>query len=76
VTKVLKPMGITRHTRRMIILFLATIGRPARTSEIRAAVVKVSPEAAQPIYGCLHDLQSDGHVRRITAERDALLTFT
>jgi hypothetical protein len=35
-------MGITRHTRRMIILFLATIGRPARTSEIRAAVVKDS----------------------------------
>jgi hypothetical protein len=70
-----KPIGVTLHTRRLILLFLATIGRPARTSELRAAVVRWSPESAAPLYGCLGDLQTAGHVKRITMERDALLTL-
>jgi hypothetical protein len=38
-------------------------------------VVKYSPESATPLYGCLgDDLQVAGLVKRITMERDALLT--
>jgi hypothetical protein len=69
---VAKSIGLTQHTRRLIMLYLDTIGRPARTSEIRAAIVRQSPESASPIYGCLGDLQTAGHVTRLTMERDAL----
>jgi hypothetical protein len=58
----------------MILLFLETIGRPARTSEIRRAVVSVSPECAVPLYGCLGELLTAGRLKRITTERDALIT--
>jgi hypothetical protein len=70
-----KPIGVTAHTSRLIMLYLATIGRPARTSEVRAAIVKYSPESAAPIYGCLDDLQTAGHIKRLTTERDALFTL-
>jgi hypothetical protein len=58
----------------MILLFLETIGRPARTSEIREAITRVSPESAVPIYGCLGELLTDGRVKKLTHERDALIT--
>jgi hypothetical protein len=72
---VTKPIGITRHTAELILLYLATIDRPARTSEVRRAVTAICPEAADPIYGCLGDLQAAGRVKRLTMERDALLTI-
>jgi hypothetical protein len=75
VSRVSKAIGITQLTHRLILLYLATVGRPARTSEVRAAVVKYSPESASPLYGCLGDLQAAGLVKRITMERDALLTI-
>ena len=61
--------------RRLILLHLATIGRPARTSEVRAAVVKYSPESAAPLYSALGELQTAGLVKRLTMERDALLAL-
>jgi hypothetical protein len=68
-----KPIGITRHTSALILLFLETVGRPVRTSEIREAITRVSPESAVPIYGCLGELMTAGRVKRITTERDALI---
>lgn len=73
-SKVLKPIGVTNMTTRMILLYLSTIKRPARTSEIRAAVVQHSPESANALYGCLQELQAVGMVKRLTFERDALMT--
>jgi hypothetical protein len=70
---VTKPIGITRHTSELILLYLATIGRPARTSEVRQAIVKHSPDSATPLYGCLGDLLTAGRVKRLATERDALL---
>jgi hypothetical protein len=58
----------------MILLFLDAIARPARTSEIRAAVLRHSPASTTPIYGCLGDLITDGRLQRISTERDALIT--
>jgi hypothetical protein len=72
-SKVTKPIGITRHTSELVLLYLATIGRPARTSEVRQAVIKYSPDSASPIYGCIGDLHTAGRIKRITCERDALL---
>ena len=66
-----KPIGLTRHTADLILLYLTTIGRPARTSKVRQAVVKICPESASPIYGCLGDLLTAGRVKRLTMERDA-----
>jgi hypothetical protein len=74
-SKVTKPIGMTQHTCQMIMLYLATIGRPARTSEIRKAVVEHSPASTTPIYGCLGDLQTAGEIRRLTHERDALFAL-
>ena len=74
-SKVSKPIGITRHVTELILMFLETIDRPARTSEIRQAVTHVCPEAASPIYGCLGDLMTAGRVRKISHERDALITI-
>jgi hypothetical protein len=74
-SKITKPLGITQHTCRMIMLYLATVGRPARTSEIRAAIVEQSPESATPIYGCLGELLTAGRVKRLTTERDALIAL-
>jgi hypothetical protein len=61
-----KPIGLTRHTHELILLYLATIGGPARTSEVRQAVTAICPEAASPIYGCLGDLLTAGRVKRLT----------
>jgi hypothetical protein len=61
-SNVTKPIGITLHTQRLILMFLATVGRPARTSEVRTAVVRCAPESAAPIYGCLGDLVTAGAV--------------
>jgi hypothetical protein len=69
-SKVTKPIGKMAHTSALILLFLDTIARPARTSEIRAAVCRHYPEA--PIYGAIGDLQTAGRLKRITMERDAL----
>jgi hypothetical protein len=74
-SKVTKPIGITRHTAEMILLYLAAIGRPARTSEVRKAVVAHSPDSAAPLYGALGDLLTAGRVKRISQERDALLVI-
>jgi hypothetical protein len=69
-SKITKPMGVTRDTSQMILLYLEAVKRPARTSEVRKAVVKYSPEAAAPIYGCLGDLMQRGapsaSARRVT----------
>jgi hypothetical protein len=72
-SKVTKPIGGLELTKRMIMLDLETVGRTARTSEIREAVTRVSPESAVPIYGCLGDLMVAGMVKKITFERDALM---
>jgi hypothetical protein len=69
-SKVTQPIGKMAHTRALIMLFLDTIGRPARTSEIREAVCARYPEA--PIYGSLGELHTAGQVKRISNERDAL----
>jgi hypothetical protein len=50
-------------------------GRPARTSEIREAVVRCSPESEKPIYGCLGELITAGQVKRVSTERDALIAI-
>ena len=54
-------------------LFLKTVGRPARTSEIRRAVLEQYPEAA--IYSCISDMQARGQIKRLTFERDALFAL-
>jgi hypothetical protein len=72
-SKVTKPISRMEHTKQMILLYLETVGRAARTSEIREAVTRVSPESAVPIYGCLGDLMAAGMVKKITFERDALI---
>lgn len=69
----MRPFGITRHTSQMIMLYMETVRRPVRTSELRQAVTKASPETITPIYGCLGDLITAGKLRRVTRERDALL---
>jgi hypothetical protein len=74
-TKVTTPIGITAHTSQMILLYLATVGRPVRTSEVRAVIVRYSPDSAVPIYGCLGGLVTAGSVKKLTAERDALLAI-
>jgi hypothetical protein len=73
VSKILKPIGATQHTCQIILLFLETIGRPARTSEIRQAITRVSPESAVPVYGCLGELLTAGRLERLSTERDALI---
>lgn len=60
-------------TKQLILLFLDTVSRPARASEIRKAVTRRYPEA--PFGGSLGELNTDGIVRRITMERDALYTL-
>jgi len=69
-SKVRHPISKLQHTRGLILLFLDTIGRPARTSEIRKAVTKWCPEAT--VYGGMLELQCAGHIKRLTHERDAL----
>jgi len=71
--KVKHPIGKLQHTRGLILLFLDTIGRPARTSEIGKAVRKFYPEAA--IYAGMVELQCTGHIKRLTHERDALFAL-
>jgi hypothetical protein len=73
VSKVTKPIGRMEMTKRMIMLFLDTVSRPARCSEIREAVCRRFPDA--PIYGSLGELQIAGTVRRVTMERDALYSL-
>jgi hypothetical protein len=51
-------------------MFLQTLGRPARTSEIRHTVLQLYPQAA--VYGCIGELQAAGEIRRLSCERDAL----
>ena len=72
-SKVTKPIGKMQHTRGLILMFLQTRGRPARTSEIRQAVLQLYPAA--PIYGSLGDLQTAGEIKRLSFERDALFAL-
>jgi hypothetical protein len=72
-SKVTKPIGKMAYTRGLILMFLQTRGRPARTSEIRKAVLQCYPEAAD--YGCIGELQAAGEIRRLTCERDALFVI-
>jgi hypothetical protein len=69
----LAPIGKMAQTRRLILHFLTAIGRPARTSEIRAAVLAQYPEAA--INGCIGELQAAGEIKRLSFERDALFAL-
>jgi hypothetical protein len=69
-SKVTKPIGKMAYTRGLILMFLQTRGRPARTSEIRKAVLQCYAEAA--VYGCLGELQAAGE---LTCERDALFAL-
>jgi hypothetical protein len=69
-SKVTKPIGKMAHTRGLILMFLQTRGRPARTSEIRQAVLAQYLEAA--IYGCIGELQAEGQIMRLSFERNAL----
>jgi hypothetical protein len=39
-------------------------------------VVRHSPEAAAPIYGCLADLKAAGRIRRLSRERDVRVAFS
>jgi hypothetical protein len=73
VSKITKPIGKMAHTRGLILMFLQTRGRPARTSEIRQAVLAQYPEAA--IYGTLGELQASGEIKRLSFERDALFAL-
>jgi hypothetical protein len=73
VSKVTKPIGKMTHTRGLILMFLQTRGRPARTREIRQAVLAQYPEAA--IYGRIGELQAAGEIRRLSFERDALYSL-
>jgi hypothetical protein len=68
--KVMRPIGKLAHTCGLILVFLDTIGRPARTSEIARAVVKWYPEAA--VYAGVVELHCAGRIKRVTHERDAL----
>jgi hypothetical protein len=72
-SKVTKPIGKMAHTRGLILMFLQTRGRPARTSEIRQAVLQFYPGA--PIYGSLGELQAAGEIKRLSFERDALFAL-
>jgi hypothetical protein len=72
-SKVTKPIGKMAHTRGLILMFLQTRGRPARTSEIRQAVLAQYPEAA--IYGCIGELHAAGEIKRLSFERDALFAL-
>jgi hypothetical protein len=72
-SKVTKPIGKMAYTRGLILMFLQTRGRPARTSEIRKAVLQCYPEAA--VYGCIGELQAAGEIRRLSFERDALFVL-
>jgi hypothetical protein len=60
-------------TRRLIVFYLAAIGKPARTSEIRQAILRAFPEAT--IYGAMNELQCEGHIRKLSHERDALFAI-
>jgi hypothetical protein len=68
--KVIHPIGKLAHTRGLILVFLDTIGRPARTSEITKAVIRRYPEAC--MSAGMTELHCSGHIRRVTHERDAL----
>jgi hypothetical protein len=72
-SKVTKPIGKMAHTRGLILMFLPTLGRPARTSEIRQAVLAQYPEAA--IYGAISDMQTAGEIKRLSFERNALFAL-
>jgi hypothetical protein len=69
-SKVKNPIGKMELTKQLILLFLETVSRPARASEIRKAVCNRYPEA--PFGGSLGELNTNGVVQRITMERDAL----
>jgi hypothetical protein len=73
-SNVTKPIGKTAHTHALILLYLDTLGRAARTSEIRAAVTRRYPEGS--IYGAIGDLQTASFIKRLTFERDAIFVVT
>ena len=68
-----QPINKMARTRHLILLFLKTVGRPVRTSEIRKFVVAQYPEAA--VYGSMGELQCAGEIKRLTCERDALFVL-
>jgi hypothetical protein len=65
--KVIKIVGKMAHTKGMILVFLDTLGRPARTSEITAAIMKRYPEAC--VSAAMNDMQGR-EIERLTFERD------
>jgi hypothetical protein len=76
VSKISKPIGLSRHTAELILMYLTTIDRPGARQRGAPGVVNICPESASPIYGCLGDLLTAGRVKRLTVERDALLTLS
>ena len=58
------------HVRGLVLLYLMKNG-PARTSQIREAVVTQYPEAAKCATTAVNDLYYDGLVRKLTNERNA-----
>lgn len=71
--KVKHPIGKLQHTRGLILVFLDTVGRPARTSEINKAVLCWYPEAA--VYAAMCELHCAGRIKKLTHERDALFAI-
>ena len=71
--KVIKVIGKMQHTRGLILVYLETLGKPARTSEISKIVLKHYPEAA--VYTAMNDMQADGDIKRLTFERDGLFAL-
>ena len=65
--KVIKVIGKMAHTKGLILMYLDMLGRPARTSEITAAVTKHYPDAC--IYAAMNDMQGR-EIKRLTFERD------
>ena len=65
--KVTKVIGKMAHTKGLILVFLDTLGRPARTSEISAAVLRRYPDAC--VYTAMNDMQGR-EIERLTHERD------
>jgi hypothetical protein len=72
-SKVRWPLSRLQLTRRLIVFYLAAIGKPARTSEIRRVILAAFPEAT--IYGAINELQCAGRIRKLSHERDALFTL-
>jgi hypothetical protein len=70
--KVIKVIGKMAHTKGLILMYLDILGRPARTSEIAAAVMKRYPDAC--VYAAMNDMQGC-EIKRVSYERDGLFSL-